>query len=184
MRNNLRQVATLAAEYSQVSGQVQESLELIRQCRHDLQLLIQLRSQHAVFLATRAGTIERIDCVILAAQAALEKASKLVENCRPEVHKGRTPFRNKLKWVMADHHDFHNQRPVLGRHHDAVLAELKFVREAALTPAHTHQEQSNEYRADSVRKTTPLEDKIKPPQIFEDYTLLKGLMEDVSGTSI
>lgn len=182
MRTNLRQVATLAAEYSQVPSQVQECLELIRDCRRDLRLLIQLRSQHAAPLSARSGTLERIDSVISAAQTALDNVSKLVESCRPEAHKGRTPFRNKMKWVLADSHEFHTQRPALHRHHGAVQAELEFVRQAALTPAFGQQNQKNNDGDDIQRKATSFDDTKQAPQVFENYTLLEDLMGEISGT--
>lgn len=173
---SLRQIATLAAEYNQIPDQVQQCLELVRHCDHDLRNLIQLREKHAALLRQQAGAVERIDSVISAAHLGLDNMRRLVESCHPQAHSGRSLFRNKMRWVMVDGSDFRSQQPALSRHRAAVLAESQFVYRLTL-------ESSSSKRIDNVVKEERFPVEAKMSHVFEDFTLLKELMGDATGIS-
>ncbi|KAH6871411.1 hypothetical protein B0T10DRAFT_500556 [Thelonectria olida] len=177
--DRLRQIAALATEFDRVPNQVRGCLELVRTCDHDLQHLIQLRTEHARLLERHSGAIKRIDGIIKAARKALKDVCKLVENCRPEAHEGRTPLRNKLRWVLVDSRDFEHQEPGIRRHHAAILAELIFIRRVAVMAS-----SSKQFRNRDMERKKQLGLAAKPSQVFENLTLLGDIIGDLSNISI
>lgn len=167
--NPLRHLATLAVEYDQVPNEVRCCLELLRTCDQDLQRLIELRNEHLVLLEKQPEALDRVNKIIEAAHRGLVEVCEIVEKCRPEAHRGKTPFRNRMKWIFVDSMLFRNQEPVISRHHTSVLAELIFVRQIVLWAPVVEQQKIEQNQ--SVEKSPP---------VFENIALLGELMGDVS----
>ncbi|KAF7554375.1 hypothetical protein G7Z17_g2977 [Cylindrodendrum hubeiense] len=168
--NPIRHLATLIIEYDQVPNEVRCCLELVRTCDQDLQRLIQLRNEHLVLLEKQPEALERVNNIIEGAHNGLVEVCEIVERCRPEAHQGKTPFRNRVKWIFVDSMQFHNQEPVISRHHAAVLAELNFVRQIVLWAPMAEQQK--------IQESQPIE---KALPVFDNIALLGELMGDVSG---
>jgi hypothetical protein len=177
--DRLRQIAALATEFDRIPGQVQSCLELVRTCDHDLQHLIQLRTEHAKLLERRLGAINRIDSIIKAARKGLNYVCKLVESCRPEAHEGKMPLKNRLRWALVDSREFQHQEPVISRYHAAILAELTFVRQLAVMASSGRQGKSREMER---KKQFGLV--AKPSQVFENLLLLEDIIGDLSNISV
>ncbi|KAL6406862.1 hypothetical protein AUP68_09672 [Ilyonectria robusta] len=171
--NPLRHLATLAVEYDQVPNEVRCCLELLRTCDQDLQRLIELRNEHLVLLEKQPEALDRVNKIIEAAQTGLVEVCEIVEKCRPEAHRGKTPFRNRMKWIFVDSMLFRNQEPVISRHHTSVLAELIFVRQIVLWAPVAEQQKKIE-QSQSIEKSPP---------VFENIALLGELMGDVSASN-
>ncbi|RSL51864.1 hypothetical protein CEP54_011198 [Fusarium duplospermum] len=131
-------IIILAIESGQTNDQVRRSLELVRTCDRDLQHLISLRDEHLDILERKPIELERINSIIEDAHKGLIEVGRIVEKCRPEANKGRLPFARRGRWVLFDSKEFNSQVPVINSHHQAVLAEVTFLRQIALhipTPA-------------------------------------------------
>ncbi|KAJ4325552.1 hypothetical protein N0V84_003430 [Fusarium piperis] len=154
-------------DQGQVPSDVRRSLELVRTCDKDLQHLIELRNECLPRLERRPLVLARVHSIIEAAQAGLEEACAIVERCRPEAHSGRTPLASRVAWLLVDSGEFRNLEPIVSRHHDAVLAELNFLRNIAmLAPV---PEASKERCV--VQKEAP---------VFDNIALLGDILGDVS----
>ncbi|KAH7136761.1 hypothetical protein B0J13DRAFT_80666 [Dactylonectria estremocensis] len=165
--NPLRRLTSLTIEYDQVPSEIRSCLELVRTCNKDLQRLIELRNEHLSLLEKQPETLDRVNSVIEAAHAGLAEACEVVERCRPGAHGGKTPFRNRMKWILGDSLQFRNHEPVISRHHSAVLAELIFVRQMTLwSPIPEQQTAIERHSAE------------KAPMMFENITLLEDFMGD------
>ncbi|KAH7126110.1 hypothetical protein EDB81DRAFT_663142 [Dactylonectria macrodidyma] len=168
--NPLRRLTNLTIEYDQVPSEIRSCLELVRTCNKDLQLLIELRNEHLALLEQQTETLDRVNSIIEAAHVGLSEACEVVERCRPGAHRGKTPFRNRMKWILGDSLQFRNHEPVISRHHSAVLAELIFVRQMALWSPVADQQKAIESR--SIEKA---------PLVFDNIALLGDFMGDVPG---
>ncbi|RSL93495.1 hypothetical protein CDV31_014698 [Fusarium ambrosium] len=156
-------------DQGQVPSDVRRSLELVRTCDKDLQHLIELRNECLPRLERRPLVLARVHSIIEAAQAGLEEACAIVERCRPEAHSGRTPLSSRVAWLLVDSGEFRNLEPIVSRHHDAVLAELNFLRNIAmLAPV---PEASKEEGRCVVQKEAP---------VFDNIALLGDILGDVS----
>ncbi|RMJ17842.1 hypothetical protein CDV36_002531 [Fusarium kuroshium] len=137
-------IIILAIESRQTNDQVRRSLELVRTCDRDLQHLISLRDEHLDILERKPIELERINCIIEDAHKGLLEVGRIVEKCRPEANKGRLPFARRGRWVLFDSKEFNSQVPVINSHHQAVLAEVTFLRQIALhTPAPAQDQVAN-----------------------------------------
>lgn len=156
-------------DQGQVPSDVRRSLELVRTCDKDLQHLIELRNECLPRLERRPLVLARVHSIIEAAQAGLEEACAIVERCRPEAHSGKTPFASRVAWLLVDSGEFRNLEPIVSRHHDAVLAELNFLRNIAmLAPV---PEVSKEEGRCVVQKEAP---------VFDNIALLGDILGDIS----
>ncbi|KAF4446804.1 hypothetical protein F53441_9585 [Fusarium austroafricanum] len=125
-------IITLAIEAGQTNDQVRRSLELVRTCDRDLQHLIGLREEHLDILERKPIELDRINLIIEDAHMGLLEVGRIVEKCRPEANKGKIPFTRRGRWVLFDSKEFNSQVPVINGHHQAVLAEITFLRQIAL----------------------------------------------------
>ncbi|KAI8683415.1 hypothetical protein NCS57_00005700 [Fusarium keratoplasticum] len=125
-------IITLAIETGQANDEVRRSLELVRTCDRDLQHLISLRDEHLDILERKPIELERINLIIEDAHKGLLEVGRIVEKCRPEANRGKLPFARRGRWVLFDSKQFNSQVPVINGHHQAVLAEITFLRQIAL----------------------------------------------------
>lgn len=176
--SRLRQIATLATDYDQVPDQVQVSLELVRTCDRDLQHLIQLRNEQAAVLEQDYITANRVDSIINNAQHGLDRVYKLVESCRPEAHEGKTPFKNKIRWILVDSLDFESHKPVISQHHVSVLEELNRLRQMALVAS------SKQQKNEEIEEVKTPKAEVKTPQVFANLDLLGDIFVDPSSKSV
>ncbi|KAF7554292.1 hypothetical protein G7Z17_g3032 [Cylindrodendrum hubeiense] len=167
--NPLRRLTSLTIEYDQVPDEIRCCLELVRTCNQDLQRLIELRNEHLALLEKQPDALERVNNIIGAAHKGLAEICEVVEKCRPEANRGKTPFRNRMKWIFGDSTQFRNQEPVISRHHATVLAELNFVRQVALWAPIADQQRVSESQTAEA-----------PLPVFNNIGLLGDLMGDVS----
>lgn len=156
-------------DQGQVPSDVRRSLELVRTCDKDLQHLIELRNECLPRLERRPLVLARVHSIIEAAQAGLEEACAIVERCRPEAHSGRTPLASRVAWLLVDSGEFRNLEPIVSRHHDAVLAELNFLRNIAML-APVPEGKKEEGRC-VVQKEAP---------VFDNVALLGDILGDIS----
>lgn len=148
-----------------VPSDVRRSLELVRTCDRDLQHLVELRNECLARLERRPLVLARVHSVIEAARAGLDEACAVVERLRPGTHGGGggggVPLASRVAWVLVDSAEFRSLEPVVGRHHDAVLAELNFLRSIAmLAPV-----------PEAVQRETP---------VFDNVALLGDILGDLS----
>lgn len=155
-------------ELDQVPYQVRSSLELVRTCHADLQYLIELRNELLFLLQRRPKVLERVNNIIEAAHKGLVEVCGIVEKCRPQANKGKTPFMSRVSWILWDSAHFQGQESVISRHHASVLAEMNFLREIALLAPTIHD------------KTDETPSQEKPSQIFDNVALLGDLMGEVT----
>ncbi|KAM0427274.1 hypothetical protein ACHAPT_007707 [Fusarium lateritium] len=156
-------------DQGQVPSDVRRSLELVRTCDKDLQHLIELRNECLPRLERRPLVLARVHSIIEAAQVGLEEACAIVERCRPDAHSGKTRLASRVAWMLVDSGEFRNLEPIVSRHHDAVLAELNFLRQIAmLAPV---PEASREDGVCRVQKEAP---------VFDNLALLGDILGDLS----
>lgn len=156
----------------QVPYEIRRSLELVRTCDQDLQLLISLRNENLLFLEKEPTQLDRVNNIIEAAHKGLSEVSQMVEKCRPKVYGGKVPLRSKLKWLMTDSREFRSLEPVISRQHAAVLTELNYLRQIVLLGHVVDIYEPKETREVSEKS-----------RIFDNITLLGDLMGDMSSTS-
>ncbi|KAM5352023.1 hypothetical protein ACJ41O_004746 [Fusarium nematophilum] len=157
---------TSALDQDQVPSEIRRSLEFVRTCEQDLQLLIELRNEHLPLLEQQPRALERVHSIIEAAQSGLAEVCELVERCRPEAHRGRTPLTSRMAWFLVDADDFRSHEFVISQHHNTVLAELNYLRNMALIASVTD---------------PPVMGAKKEKAVFDNLGLLGDILGDMSG---
>jgi hypothetical protein len=93
-----------------------------------LQYLISLRTGYAKNLESTPEVLTRVDVVIQDAYASIQSVGLLLEGCRREAHGGQTPFKGRMKWVLADSTAFQRRTGNLLVQHAAILGEITNLR--------------------------------------------------------
>ncbi|KAH8657845.1 hypothetical protein BX600DRAFT_60338 [Xylariales sp. PMI_506] len=126
------QLIALAIELEQVPDDIRRCLELVQTCHRDTQHLIEMRNDNLAELEKRPKELAHVDSIIVSASNSLREVAELVEKCRPDVNQGRTHLGKRLWWRYVDRELFQMQRPIVERHHTAVVSELNYVRQLGL----------------------------------------------------
>ena len=94
----------------------------------DLQYLISLRTSYAKNLESTPEVLTRVDGVIQDAYESIQSVGLLLEGCRREAHGGQTPFRGRMKWVLADSTAFQRRTGNLLAQQAAINVEITNLR--------------------------------------------------------
>jgi hypothetical protein len=121
-----------AIDVDQVPKEIRRCCELVKTCYKDLQYLIELRGQYLDILRGRPRELHRVEGIIEDTQAGLVEVCRMVERCRPEAHKGKIPLGRRLWWMWVDKDEFDLHRPIIERHHTAVVNEVSWLRNLSL----------------------------------------------------
>lgn len=163
------QSSNAAEDPAQAQSRVNHSLELIRTCDQDLQLLIQLRSDNLTLLEKQQTELQRVNQVIEKAHEGLAEARRIVATCRPRSVGGNPLLRQRMRWRLVDSKEFHSFEPVISRQNAAVLHEANLLRQPGRWG-------SGGGKDNGSRGTGPV-------QKIDNIELLGGLLGNMSGRS-
>ncbi|KAM0252775.1 hypothetical protein ACHAQJ_007613 [Trichoderma viride] len=170
IRSTYRAVS-VAIDSGDISNDMRRSLELVRTCHQDLQLLIKLRHENLHILEDQPQSLERLNTVIEKVHSGMVDAYRIVEKYRPELHTGKTSLQNQIAWASHDSREFQTLGPIMSQHHAAVLAEITFLRSLRIITTTQNDIKKVEESSRSDSKS-----------IFDNMGLLEDLMGDISGS--
>ncbi|WQF75880.1 hypothetical protein CDEST_00894 [Colletotrichum destructivum] len=172
------QLLRFSVDVDHAPSQVRQSLELVQTCYRDLQHLIEIRNECLPFLRQTPIVLNRVNDIIETAGQGLVEVCSIVEKRRPDTNKGKMPLRDRMAWLLFDSVEFRGHEPTISRHHASVLAEMTFLRHAALlAPQIQQQKQQQQRKPDEAGE-------IKGgSEIFHNVALLGGLMSQMAFTA-
>lgn len=165
--------ASVAIDSGHASNDMRRSLELVRMCHQDLQLLIKLRHEHLHLLEDQPLSLERLNAVIEKVRGDMVAAYRIVEKYRPELHCGKTSLQHRIAWASHDSQELQMLGPIISQHHAAVLAEITFLRNLTIVSETQNGTGKAKERISSQKQ-----------KIFDNSDLLADLMGDATGTFI
>lgn len=115
-------------ELKNTPADVKTCLDLVDRVNKDLQYLISLRTSYAKTLESTPEVLTRVDGVIQDGYQSIQSVGLLLEGCRTGAHGGQTPFRGRMKWVLADSAAFRFETVNLLVQHNTINVELTHLR--------------------------------------------------------
>ncbi|TID02601.1 hypothetical protein CH35J_004106 [Colletotrichum higginsianum] len=165
------QLLRFSVDVDHAPSQVRQSLDLVQTCYRDLQHLIEIRNECLPFLRQTPIVLNRVNDIIETAGQGLVEVCRIVEKRRPDANKGKVPLRDRMAWVLFDSVEFRGHEPTISRHHASVLAEMTFLRHAALLAPQIQQQQRKPAEAVEIKGGS---------EIFHNVALLGGLMSQMA----
>jgi hypothetical protein len=136
--------AKLVYDLKNTPDDVKVCLDAVARVNTDIQYAVTLRIKNLKLLSETPVELARLDQVIVDAERSIFDVGRLLEGCRREVHGGKVPLIQRMKWVLGDSSAFTRRTPNLQQQHTAINLEIIQLRQLeALKPIRDNAQRRN-----------------------------------------